>query len=177
MKRPPSWGPVNAFTLLELLGIVALVAVLVALTLPVRRSTHVKAMLDCNHNLREIGTALWFFAGDHDDHFPPEVAVTNGGSMELIGTGNPALHFQTLSNYTSGNWYAFHCPGDHPGQPATNRVGLPAGSVSYFLSMNAKPGPATVFLAGDRNLELAGRPVPPGLFTLLSNANVGWTRE
>jgi hypothetical protein len=177
MKMRSSRGAVQALTKVELLIIVAVLALLVALILPATRRARINGGPTCYSNFRQVGLALSLFARDNNNRFPPQVAVNNGGSMELIGKGNPALHFQTLSNYVSGYWYAFHCPADHPRQPATKGSALKVQNVSYFLSMDATPETTNAVLAGDRNLQLAGKPVKSGLFTLLNGADVGWTGE
>jgi len=99
MKMLSSRGAVKALTKVELLVVVAVLALLVAMILPATRRARINGRPPCVSNLRWIGITLAMFAGDNNGRFPPQVAVTNGGSMELIGTGNPALHFQTLSNY------------------------------------------------------------------------------
>jgi hypothetical protein len=177
MKMVSSRGAVKALTKLELLVVVAVIALLVAMILPATRRARIGGRPPCVSNLRQIGITMAMFAGDNNGRFPTQIAVTNGGSMELIGIGNPALHFQTLSNYIQGYWGKFHCPADHSHQPATNRFVLTVSNVSYFLSMDATPEATNTILAGDRNLQLAGKPVKPGLFTLLAGADVGWTRE
>jgi hypothetical protein len=99
MKMFSSRGVVKALTKVELLVVVAVLALLVAMILPATRRARINGRPSCVSNLRQIGITLAMFAGDNNGRFPHQVAVTNGGSMELIGTGNPALHFQTLSNY------------------------------------------------------------------------------
>ena len=163
--------------MVEIIIVVAVIALLVAMILPAFQRARVKGGPGCYIKLRQIGLTLSEFAGDNNSHFPPQVAVTNGGSMELVGTGDPAIHFQTLSNYVSGNWYALHCPGDHSRQPAAKGSALEVQNVSYFLSMDAQPEKTNTILGGDRHLEFAGEPVKPGLFTLQAEAEVGWTRE
>src|SRR6266704_3631031 len=72
------------------------------------------------------------------------------------------------------------CPTDKMKKPTTNYAAFDDHNVSYFLSMDAAPAATNaqfVNLAGDRHLEFAGQPVRPGLFTLTTNATVGWTRE
>jgi len=60
----------NGFTLVELLVVVAVVAVLAAILMPVfvtaKHSGHASA---CKSNMKQIGMALLLYAGDHDDTF------------------------------------------------------------------------------------------------------------
>ena len=100
--------------------------------------------------------------------------------MEYVGQGSPTAHFQRLSNEMTPFFKVWTCPTDKLKKPATNYAGFDDHNVSYFLSMDATPATAPaqfINLAGDRHLEVAGRPVRPGLFTLTTNAPVGWTRE
>lgn len=80
----------RAFTLAELFVLVAAVAILAALLLPANGGRNKARQVSCKHNLRQIGLAVTAFATDHNNQFPMQISGTNGGSMELIGTGSPA---------------------------------------------------------------------------------------
>jgi prepilin-type processing-associated H-X9-DG protein len=56
-------------------------------------------------------------------------------------------------------------------------AGLSDQNVSYFFSVDASDGAAKVILAGDRNLQVAGQPLQPGLASITTNAALDWTRE
>ena len=131
----------------------------------------------CAQNLKQVGMAINVFAVDHNDQFPMQISVTNGGSMEFVGTGSPALHFQTVSNYLSDNWGLLLCPADDSKQRASNHAVISDRNISYFLGMDATYGSPSIILDGDRNLGTPVRPVKPGLFSLTTNATVSWTRE
>jgi prepilin-type N-terminal cleavage/methylation domain-containing protein len=179
MKKRPFRQVAEAFTLVELLVVAAILAILAALLTPALDNKPTRATTNhCINNLREVGLALQMFAEDSNGHMPPQISITNGGSLELISSNSPALHFQTLSNYSVHNyWRAFHCPADETKQPLTNNGALSDRNVSYFVSVDATWMTTNAIHAGDRNLEPAGQPVKPGLFTLTTNATVGWTRE
>jgi prepilin-type processing-associated H-X9-DG protein len=97
--------------------------------------------------------------------------------MEFIGSNSPALHFRSLSNYLFGRWSVWNCPADHSKQPLTNQSALTDRNLSYFISVDAMLALPNAIQAGDRNLQVAGQPVAPGLFALTTNAAVGWTRD
>ena len=177
MKETGTTGETKAFTLLELLVLIALVAVIAALLLPARVGPRKSLTVVCMARLRQVGLAMRVFASDHSDRFPMQTSLTNGGSMEFIGTGSPAPHFQTISDYLRGDWGVLICPTDKSKQRATNNTAISDRNISYFLSMDATNGSTDIILAGDRNLETAGQPVKPGLFSLTTSAAVSWTSE
>ena len=178
MKQPTFRQVAEAFTLVEVLVVAAVVAILVALLTPALTDRPRKSpLLYCMNNLKQVGLALQMFADDNTNQFPPQVSVTNGGSLELILSNSPALHFQSLSNYLGRNWRVFRCPADESKQPLTTNGILTDLNVSFFLSVDAIPKMMNIIHAGDRNLELAGQAVRPGLYTLTTNVAVRWTRE
>ncbi|MDH4372418.1 MAG: prepilin-type N-terminal cleavage/methylation domain-containing protein [Verrucomicrobiota bacterium] len=63
---------VKGFTLLELVVVVAVIAILAASLLPVLSRTKAKAQKPaCMNNLRQIGLAIRMYADDSSDAFPP----------------------------------------------------------------------------------------------------------
>ena len=165
----------EAFSLLELFVLLAGIAILAALLLPAQRGPRTARRIICMNNLKQVGLVINMFAADHNNQFPMQTSVTNGGSLEYIGTGSPAPHFQTVSNYLSGNWRPLHCPADQSKEPTANHASISDSNISYFLSMDATYGRPGNILAGDRNLEASGQPVKPGLFSLTTSAAVSWT--
>lgn len=165
-------------TVVEVLVVIGVVAILLLLLLPANSHEPTRAPIThCLNNQKQIGLALLMFAEDNNEQFPPQVSITNGGSMEFIGSNSPALHFRTLSNYLGHSWSVLHCPADQSRQPLSNKTTLTDQNLSYFISVDATPALANAIHAGDRNLEVAGQPVAPGLFTLTTNTATGWTRD
>ena len=178
MKETAPTGKTSALTVVEVLVVIGVVAIFLMLLLPANSHKPTRAPnWECNNNLRQIGLALHLFASDNKWQYPPEVSITNGGSLEFIGSNSPALHFRTLSNYMGGNRSVWHCPADQSKQALTNDSPLADRNLSYFISVDTTQEKTNAIQAGDRNLELAGQPVKPGLFTLTTNTEVGWTRE
>jgi prepilin-type processing-associated H-X9-DG protein len=178
MKMPSSGGAAKAMTLVEVLVVIGVVTLLLMLLLPATSHEPTRAPIaHCLSNLRQVGLAFHMFADDNNGPFPPQVSITNGGSMEFISSNSPALHFGTLSNYLGRSWSVLHCPADQFRQPLTNKNRLTDQNLSYFISVDATPVLTNAIHAGDRNLQFAGQPVAPGLFTLTTNEVIGWTRD
>ena len=77
----------RAFTLVELLVVVAIVAVLAALLLPaIVRAKHSAHAAKCISNLRQLGLAAQMYFDDHDGApFPYRLYATNGGVIYWFG--------------------------------------------------------------------------------------------
>jgi prepilin-type processing-associated H-X9-DG protein len=175
---PSPGAAARAWTLVEVLLVIGLAAILFMLLLPARVGRSKSPFpIRCFNNQKQIGLALRMFADDNNGQFPPQVSITNGGSMEFSSSNSAALHFRALSNYLGGALGIWHCPADQSKQPLTNKSALTDQNLSYFISVDATPVLTNAILAGDRNLQVAGQPVEPGLFTLTTNTAIGWTRE
>ncbi len=63
---------VGAFTLVELLIVIAIVAILAAILFPVFATARERGRrLTCAANLKQIGDALALYVADYDDYYPP----------------------------------------------------------------------------------------------------------
>lgn len=70
MNRRPSQPPAG-FTLTELLVVIVIIAVLAAIIMPVFGTIRRKGdQTKCVSNLRQIGTAIGSYTGDHDGYLP-----------------------------------------------------------------------------------------------------------
>ncbi len=164
-------------TFIELLLLIALVAVLLGLLLPTLSKTSRRTRpLGCVRNLKEVGLAFRIFATDHEGRFPMRVSTNQGGSLEFVQAGLPGPHFVALSNALTSP-KVIVCPMDKKSKPAASFTLVRRANVSYFVGLDATEEIPETFLAGDRHLTVNGRPVPPGLTEFTTNAVAGWTDE
>jgi prepilin-type processing-associated H-X9-DG protein len=101
----------SAFTLIEMLTIIAIIGLLAGLLLPALNSAREKGRrVACASNLRQIGIAIQAFASDNDNHTPVAYTVTAGGGTI------PWYTALTNGGYTTLK--VFQCPDDR--QPRTS---------------------------------------------------------
>lgn len=68
--------PIQAFTLIELLLVIAVIAILAALLFPVLSAAKERAYrIHCLNNLKQLGTAIQLYADNHGDQLPGPVRL------------------------------------------------------------------------------------------------------
>jgi prepilin-type N-terminal cleavage/methylation domain-containing protein len=124
----------KAFTLVELLVVVGIIALLIAILLPALRRAHEQAMaVQCSSNQRQLMAAFLTFALDHKNHLPGNFVDYQNPDSEkhswLVDSGvdpRKAPQCGTIFKYVK-NPKLYRCP-------ATESVGynVKAGSNGYF---------------------------------------------
>ena len=173
----------QAFTLVELLTVIAIIGILAALLLPVLNKTELRAKrIVCVDDLGQVGLAFHTFSGDHNGKFPAAISTNDGGSLEYVESGFAAgdvfytafRNFQPLAPELVQPQLLI-CPTDQR-TAAANFVSLQNNNLSYFVGIEGtfdKPGS---ILAGDRNLATNSFDQP----TILGfgpESDLGWTWE
>jgi prepilin-type N-terminal cleavage/methylation domain-containing protein/prepilin-type processing-associated H-X9-DG protein len=178
----------RAFTLVELLCVIAIIGILAALLLPALSQARARALrMSCISHLQQIGIAFHSFAHDHDGKFPMQVPVRSGGTMEFVQSGyqlgRPGSggefyfayrHLQALSNELVTPRMVL-CPADER-TLAPNFASLTNDNVSYFVGVKADLNLPFTMLAGDRNITNDWLP-PASILQLGPNQALRWTYE
>lgn len=168
----------KAFTMVELLVVVSMGCILITiLTLQlVNRRQAGSTRIECGGRLRNLTLSLSVWMGDHNGKLPWETSTNVGGTAEWAAKGIASAHFQVLSNELDIPKLLL-CPADKERFCASNFTELNGSNISYFISVDARAKFRNTILSGDRNLSVSGRSVGPGVFTIKSNLDFGWTRD
>jgi prepilin-type N-terminal cleavage/methylation domain-containing protein/prepilin-type processing-associated H-X9-DG protein len=183
MKVHPRSVRARAFTLVELLVVITIIAILAALLLPVLNESKLRAKrIWCVNDLSQIGLAFHTFANDNSGKFPMAVSTNDGGSLEYVENGfasGPVFytafhHFQTLSHELVSPQILV-CPADTRWAAANFQV-LQNSNLSYFAGVNATFDKPESILAGDRSLATNSWNQPT-ILGLGSGSALSWNRE
>jgi prepilin-type N-terminal cleavage/methylation domain-containing protein/prepilin-type processing-associated H-X9-DG protein len=113
-----------AFTLLELLVVIALIAVLASMLLPAVGRTRERAMsVQCVGNVRQLAIAWILYSDDNNGRLANNLAGTTGG--------------KSLAAKTNANWVNNNLTWDLDADN-TNTAGLTEASLGDYASRNAK---------------------------------------
>lgn len=167
----------KGFALKELAVTIVVMLLLMLFVLPWIGRARARARgICCNCNLKQIGLSFRQWGFDHNGKYPQQVEATNGGMVGLIENDSTYLTFVILSNELSTPKVLI-CPSDNR-RAATDFTFLRSNTnVSYFVGLDAEEHHPQMFLSGDRNLEIEGVGVKPGIVSLRTNTLIGWTSE
>jgi prepilin-type N-terminal cleavage/methylation domain-containing protein/prepilin-type processing-associated H-X9-DG protein len=93
----------RAFTLLEMVVVVAIISILVALIVPGwMRSQRGARAAECMGNLRQIGTGLTRYLGEHDQTFPTLVMARENKEQDVLCIDRVLLPYVGTENVFRG---------------------------------------------------------------------------
>lgn len=176
-----------AFTLVEMLVVIAIIGILAALLLPVLNRSELRTKrVVCINVQQQIGVAFHVFSNDHNGKFPMAVSTNDSGSLEFVQDGYESgpffytayRHFQTLSNELVRPEILV-CPAETTRFAATNFAALQNENLSYFVGVQSTFDKPDTVLAGDRNLVTNAFEQPTILQLGPANQcpDVGWSWE
>lgn len=146
-----------AFSLIELLVVMALIIILVGMLLPALDRGKARARrIQCVNNLKQLGLCFHAFAHDNNSAFPnhllPEGSAEPWHAVHLGGSFYCSpVPFQALGN-DMPSVRLLVCPADTR-QPADDLSALRLENLSYFVNTQAAYRVPTSILVGDRNLR------------------------
>lgn len=167
MKTLFPYTPRSAFTLVEVLVVLSIIAVLAAILFPVLgRARESARRSSCQSNLRQIGLAFLQYTQDFDENYPLTTATTLGGGMSYT----PASSWTTSTQSYIRNAQIYRCPSDNAARwdsarlppdapPFTTSYVLndwfSAGRIGAFASVSASSEPAREIILAEKAENLA----------------------
>lgn len=96
----------RAFTLVELLVVISIIALLIGLLLPVLGSARASARaMVCMTNIRSLSQAAVMFSHDNDGAFPQPASSDSAASIPNLRSHYPAVRISTLVPTRSFGWF------------------------------------------------------------------------
>lgn len=177
------------FTLLELLVVIAVIAILAALLLPALARARERAQgVACLNNTRQLVLGSLLYASDYADRLPYNLGMAGSSirtnlnwvnnvmtwGLDSDNTNRATITQASLGPYMSGDTSVYRCPSDHALSAVQRAAGWSARIRSY--SMNALAGDAGDLSSKGHNVndpdyrqffKLAQIPHPDDIFVFL----------
>jgi prepilin-type N-terminal cleavage/methylation domain-containing protein/prepilin-type processing-associated H-X9-DG protein len=141
---------VNAFTIIELMVVIAIISILASILLPaLGRAKKTAQAINCVGNMKQIGYGLLSYVGDYNDYYPPS-GFTGTNWMELY---SPYLGVK-LGEYSQNGVFA--CPTQKIWEGNGGRI-----SYGYNAFLFGSTNYALVHDTGDGKFWGTSRTPPP----------------
>ena len=154
----------SAFTIVELLIVIAVIAILAGILFPVLQKAREKAdSISCLSNLKQLGTAAMMYASDYDQH-PPAMWAHADGNLRYGGW----VFYRNFPNGHEGDFMPeqgslypyvksagiYECPSDEVGQGCSYSMnsllapnpGVPGYHQTYRLNLVRDPAATFLFV-------------------------------
>src|ERR1039458_7492213 len=148
---------ISAFTFIEMVVVIAILAVLVSMILPRFGHTKMRDGISCGNVLKEIGIGYRLWAADNGGRIPAGQTLAKGGWGDLLANADQGdvcwTNFAIMSNMLGQSPRLVVCPTDER-QPAKNFTSdfKDNTHVSYFVGVSANDNYPQSIQGGDRNL-------------------------
>lgn len=172
VKKSSGYTPTKqgAFTLVELLAVIAIIAILAAILLPALASARERSRgIYCLNNTRQLTLAWQLYADDHEGRLPYNLVMAGTSLRTNINWVNNVMDWSVLNSdntnlatiteaslgaYVVGMTAIYHCPSDQALSAEQKAAGWTQRIRSY--SMNAMVGNAGSASAGGGNVNNPG---------------------
>ena len=134
----PNPASYRAFTLVELVVVIAILALVAAMSLPALCKTNIKSQgFQCMSNTRSLTAAWLMYSVENRDVLLSSIgwvtdSSASSGSTDFVDLNNK-LSTNALSTYLGGNVKVYRCPADPRRSTLANHVGKPPAR-SYSMN-------------------------------------------
>lgn len=158
-----------AFTLVELLVVIAVIGIVAAFLLPALAGAKERALgIVCLNNTKQLALVTRIYADEHEDRLPYNLGLTGSSFRSDLNWANNVMTWDlspdntntatltkaALGPYVSGNTAIYRCPSDHALSAEQVEAGWTGRIRSY--SMNAMLGDAGTISSGGFNTNNPG---------------------